>query len=107
MSNLTIKGKTELFGIEVPQIYGGFSDGQKVMLAKTVAENHGRELKVVNQTINMNRERFRDGEHVLEAGIMSKQSIANSSNIYLLSQRGYIRLLKHGRRCGLGEMERN
>ena len=107
MSNLTIKGKTELFGIEVPQIYGGFGSDQKVMLAKTIAEIHGRELFKINELINNNRERFRDGEHVvdlknsilskdalLKAGIMSKQSIANSTNIYLLSQRGYVRLLK-------------
>jgi len=107
MSKLTIKGKTQLFGIEVPQIYGGFGDNQKVMLAKTIAEIHGRELFNVNKLINENRKRFIDGEHILDlkgneavaitlknSGIMTQNAINASTNIYLLSQRGYVRLLK-------------
>lgn len=107
MTNLAILGQTSLCGVSVPNIYGGFGDDRKAMLAKAVAELHGVELKAVNQNINRNRGRFIDGVHVLDlknsvtlsdplltAGIMSKQSIANSENIYLLSERGYVRLLK-------------
>jgi hypothetical protein len=102
-----MKGRTELFGISVPNLYGGFGENQKVMLAKTIAEIHGRELFKINELINNNRERFRDGEHVIDlknnkevaillkdSEIMTQNAINASTNIFLLSQRGYIRLLK-------------
>jgi len=107
MKALRLVGTTTICGVSVPKISGGFSEDKKAMLAKTIAEIHGKELKVVNQAINMNRERFVDGVDVidiknsvnlvdlfLDSGIMSKQSIANSVNIYLLSERGYAKLLK-------------
>lgn len=87
-----------MLGIEIPNVYGGFGENQKSMLAKTIAELHGKEIREINQNINRNRDKFIDGIHVidlknsitlsdslLEHGIMSKQSIANSQNIYLLS----------------------
>lgn len=36
MTDITIKGKTNLFGIEVPNIYGGFSNNQKSLLVKAL-----------------------------------------------------------------------
>ena len=108
MSNLLVKGKTTICGIEVPVVYGGFGKNQKVMLAKTVAEIHNIELKVVNQNIkrHINDGYFKEGvdfidfkksvtssDPLLQLGF-SKQSIANSKNIYLLSQQGYTLLLK-------------
>lgn len=107
MNSLTINGKTTVCGIEVPKIAGGFGLDKPVMLAKTVAELHQMELKAVNQAINKNRSRFRDGidvidlknsvnqiDPLLQAGALSKQSVANSQNIYLLSRIGYGKLLK-------------
>jgi len=107
-SNLVVKGNTTVCGIEVPIVYGGFGKDQKVMLAKTVAEIHNIELKVVNQNIKRHIKDgyFKEGvsfidlkksvtssDPLLQLGF-SKQSIANSKNIYLLSQQGYTLLLK-------------
>ena len=44
MNNLTIKGNTEIFGVNVPKLYGGFGDNQRAMLAKTIAEIHGKKI---------------------------------------------------------------
>jgi len=52
MSNLALKGKVNVCGMEVPNIYGGFGENQKVILAKTVADLHNVELSVVNRNIN-------------------------------------------------------
>lgn len=103
---LIIKGKAKVGTMEFHDIEGGFGKDRKSMLAKDIAEIHDRELKTVNQAINMNRKRFIDKvdiidlksvnqmDPLLEMGIYSKQSIANSNNIYLLSERGYAKLLK-------------
>jgi len=108
MSNLVVKGNTTVCGIEVPIVYGGFGKNQKVMLAKTIAEIHNIELKVVNQNIKRHIKDgyFKEGvgfvdlkksvtssDPLLQLGF-SKQSIANSKYIYLLSQQGYTLLLK-------------
>lgn len=104
--NLEVKGTQQFLGKEIPVIYGGFGSDQKVVLAKTIAEIHKTDLKVINQNINRNIRRFRDGidlidlknsvtvcGSLLDLGF-TKQSIANSSNIYLLSERGYAKLIK-------------
>lgn len=107
MTSLSISGQTSLCGVNVPNIYGGFGNNQKAMLAKTIAELHNREVKEINRLINNNRMRFVDGMHVLDLKsksdfevllnhheIMSQNAINRSENIYLLSERGYVRLLK-------------
>ena len=107
MTNLSILGQTSLCGVSVPNIYGGFGDDRKAMLAKTVAELHGKSVSEVNQNINRNRNRFIDGVHIVDLKtskelvitlsdnqIMTQDAINRSKNIYLLSERGYVRLLK-------------
>ncbi|BBB91018.1 MAG TPA: ORF6N domain-containing protein [Methylomusa anaerophila] len=107
MSNLIIKGKTSLFGIGVPNIFGGFSEDQKAMLVKSIAGIHGKEVIHINAAINRNRNRFIDGEHILDMkqhpqivihlvdnNFLTKMEAAKAEHIYLLSQRGYVRLLK-------------
>lgn len=87
-------------------VEGGFGEGQKVLLAKTIAEIHGTELRTINQTIDRNIEEFEFGVDLLdlknsitncdslsEGGIYTKQQIANSKNIYLLSEQGYMLLV--------------
>lgn len=93
-------------GVEIPVVEGGFGEGQKVLLAKTIAEIHGTELRTINQTIDRNIEEFEFGVDLLdlknsitncdslsEGGIYTKQQIANSKNIYLLSEQGYMLLV--------------
>lgn len=43
-----------------------YHDSKKAMLAKDVALIHGRPVKAINQAINMNRNRFRDGIDIID-----------------------------------------
>ena len=106
MNNLKVQGTQNFMGVEIPVVEGGFGEGQKVLLAKTIAEIHGTELRTINQTIDRNIEEFEFGVDLLdlknsitncdslsEGGIYTKQQIANSKNIYLLSEQGYMLLV--------------
>ena len=105
-SLITIKGMAQVGDMEFSDIEGGFGPGKKAMLAKDIAEIHGRELKVINQVINTNRKRFKDGLHIIDLKgtdfevsltdlkIITPKSAGNTKNIYLLSERGYAILLK-------------
>ena len=105
MNNLVVRGNQEFLGMDIPVIEGGFGEGQKVILAKTIAEILGVELKEINRLINNNIEEFEEGIDIvdlknsvitnhplLELGF-NKQKIANSKNIYLLSEQGYVALV--------------
>lgn len=103
--NLIVKGNINFLGKEIPIIEGGFGEGSKVVLAKTIAEIHESELKEINRLINDNIDEFEEGidiidlknsvgskHSLLELGF-NNQSIANSNNIYLLSEQGYMALV--------------
>lgn len=111
MNELIVKGKQEFMGIEIPVIYGGFGEGQKVMLARDVAEIHNTELKNINQNINRNIKRFRENVDIIDLKLaitpsdchtrdvllnlgFNQSQINASKNIYLLSERGYAKLIK-------------
>lgn len=103
--NLKVKGTQEFLGKEIPVIYGGFGEGQKVVLAKTIAEIHGVNVGDVNRRINDNRSRFRNNIDVIDLKVgyasdallnlgFNQSQINASKNIYLLSERGYAKLIK-------------
>ncbi|MTO22451.1 hypothetical protein GMC25_00030 [Turicibacter sanguinis] len=105
--NLEVKGTQEFLGKQIPVIYGGFGKGQKVVLAKTIAEIHQVEVKYINKLINNNHTRFKDGIDVIDIKNCSsseepqlnqlgftQMQIAKANNIYLLSERGYAKLIK-------------
>lgn len=107
MNNLTIKGTTEVCGITVPNIAGGFGEDKRSMLANYIAEIHAKPLFKVNEAINNNRKRFKDNVDVIDVkahpdsvillmdnGILTQNAINRAANIYLLSERGYAKLLK-------------
>ena len=104
---IKINGLKEIDGMKFHDIEGGFGEGKKAMLVKEIANIHGRELKVINQAINMNRNRFNENIDIVDLKSVnqidrdllnnlgfSNSSIANANNIYLLSERGYAKLLK-------------
>ena len=66
MNNLIVKGTQEFLGKEIPVIEGGFGEGQKTILVKTVAEIHGMPLSKVNQLINNNIDEFEEGIDILD-----------------------------------------
>ena len=98
-------GLVTVCGFKFTGVSGGFGEDKKAMLVKDIAKIHGREVKEVNKLINNKRYRFKDGvdiidlktgyseSPVLQLGI-TKAEYGNSNNIYLLSERGYSKLLK-------------
>ncbi len=105
MNSLKILGQEKVGNFEFTGIEGGFGEGKKSMLVKDIAEIHKRSSKVINQAINMNIKRFRAGVDILDLKAsnfevnlidlgFTQYAINRSNNIYLLSERGYSKLLK-------------
>ena len=106
MNELKNIGKQHIGKYEFTGIEGGFGEGKKAMLVKDIAEIHGSTVKRVNELINRNRKRFKDEVDIID--LLSDESFAvvlndsgfnqnqinASKNIYLLSERGYSKLLK-------------
>ncbi|BDU91737.1 ORF6C domain-containing protein [Clostridium perfringens] len=105
MNNLVLKEKQEFMGIQIPVIEGGFGEGQKVILAKTVAEIHEVSTPDINKLINRNIERFtindlldiKNCQSLSDQQFLSmsftKMQISKAENIFVLSQRGYTKLV--------------
>ena len=106
MNELKNIGKQHIGEYEFTGIEGGFGEGKKAMLVKDIAEIHEREVKVINQTINKNINRFKFDVDIIDLKSKVNQndltekygfevhSVRMSKNIYLLSERGYSKLLK-------------
>lgn len=104
-TKIQVTGVQDFLGKEIPVIEGGFGEGQKVVLAKTIAEIHEVELKKINELINNHLDEFQEGIDVLDLkdnGLyqvpfvelgFSNRDIAISKNIYLLSEQGYMALV--------------
>jgi phage antirepressor YoqD-like protein len=102
---LQVKGTQSFMGKEIPVIEGGFGEGKKVILAKTIAEIHEMNLGKINQLINNNIDEFEDGIDILDLKLndtykvslqelnFSNRDITISKNIYLLSEQGYMALV--------------
>lgn len=105
MNKLKILGTEKVGNFKFTGIEGGFGKNKKSMLVKDIAVIHGKEVRQINQAINMNRKRFKNGIDILDlkennfainlmdSGFTQNQ-INASNNIYLLSERGYAKLLK-------------
>ncbi|MGH1259592.1 MULTISPECIES: ORF6C domain-containing protein [Bacillus] len=110
VNELRVLGKQSIAGYEFTGIEGGFGKDKKAMLVKEVAEIHKKEVKHINQRINENRRRFINSVDVIDllgVGLtdteiqrfgFTQQAInsyrGRNGNIYLLSERGYAKLLK-------------
>lgn len=104
-----IEGRQEFMGKEIPVISGGFGEGRKCICDKTVAEIHGMREADIRRRITNNIKRFKETidfidlkqrvrqmhtlEFLLSLGY-SKQSVTQADHIYLLSERGYAKLIK-------------
>ena len=105
MNGLKIRGVQNFLGNETPVIEGGFGEGQKVVLAKTIAEIHGVRLDKVNDLIKSNIDEFEEGIDLLDLKVnlgkgynfeelgFTKMQFTKSKNIYLLSEQGYMALV--------------
>ena len=105
MNEIIINGTQSFMGKEIPVVEGGFGEGQKVILAKTISEIHDVEVKKVNELINKNLNEFDFGIDILdlkqvdkkdlflENNLFTKAQWGNAKYIYLLSEQGYIALV--------------
>lgn len=107
-NEVKVLGKQEFMGKEIPVVLGGFGEDCKVVTDKMVAEIHGMKNFHVREAINSNVSRFREGVDIIDlkqrigevdtldlvALGYAKQSITQAKNIYLLSERGYAKLIK-------------
>ena len=100
-------GLIEVDGMKFHSIEGGFGEDKRSILVKDIAQIHNMELKVINQNINRNKKRFINNVDIIDLKSVTQSdrdflnevgfgnsSIANSKNIYILSERGYAKLLK-------------
>lgn len=104
-TNIIVKGVCSINGCQIKNIEGGFGENQKCISVKDVAQIHDQTYKEINRRINDNIERFKKGKDIIdikpggyeplgqEMGY-SKQSFNQTNNIYILSERGYFKLIK-------------
>ena len=106
MKALKVLGTEHIGNIKFTGIEGGFGKGKKAMLIRDIALIHKQTVGNINLLINRNRKRFKDGIDIIDlktnqnfAIVLSKSGFTQnqinaSSHIYLLSERGYAKLLK-------------
>lgn len=108
----TIKtnGLIKIGDYEFTSIEGGFGKDKKSMLVKDIANIHNKKVYHINELINNNRNRFKNNVDIIDLlGIglndtelkdfgFSQQMInsyrGRNGSIYILSERGYSKLLK-------------
>jgi len=108
-STLAVNGTQQFMGRIIPIVYGGFGSDQKCMCDKTIAEIHNQPNYKIRERISDNIKRFKesvdymdfkkgtretDTLKTLQNLGYSKQAITQADHIYILSERGYAKLIK-------------
>ena len=109
MEQIMICGRQKFMGGEIPIVAGGFGAGKKCVSDKTIAEIHDTAEREIRRRITENIRRFKENidfidlkQRVGESHTLdllqdlgyAKQSITQAEHIYLLSERGYAKLIK-------------
>ena len=105
MNNIIINGTQDFMGVKVPVIEGGFGEGKRCLTDKVISEIHNMKMIHVRETLNKNIKRFKEGVDFINLKRIddndtltkmgyAKQSITQAEHIYLLSERGYAKLIK-------------
>ncbi|MCC0662438.1 phage antirepressor KilAC domain-containing protein [Clostridioides sp. ZZV15-6597] len=109
MNDLNIKGKQKFMNLEIPIIEGGFGEDKKCMTDKTISEIHNQPNFKIRERIKDNIKRFREDIDIIDLKVIrdtddnlellqtlgySKMQISKADNIFLLSERGYSKLIK-------------
>lgn len=108
-NELKVTGKQVFSGKEIPVVLGGFGADKKCMSDKTIAEIHFMREPEIRKAIVRNIARFKEnidfvdlkqrGNEMTTLELLqnlgyAKQSITQADHIYLLSERGYAKLIK-------------
>lgn len=102
---LKVIGRENVGGYEFTGIEGGFGKGKRGVLVRDIADIHNRTTGVINQNIERNISRFKKGVDIVDLkdsnflitlsdNGFTQNQINRSSHIYMLSERGYAKLLK-------------
>ena len=103
-NELRVNGTQKFMGIDIPIIEGGFGENCRVITAKTIAEIHEVGVKRINELINNNLKRFKKNIDIID--LLSSEDFKvvvndlglkgsnRTKNAYLLSERGYAKLIK-------------
>ena len=105
MNDLKVLGTEKIGSLEFTGIEGGFGENKRAMLVKDIALIHDRPVKAINQAIERQLNRFKNGIDILDLKVenfavtlsdlgFNQGQINASKHIYLLSERGYAKLLK-------------
>nr|DAL73397.1 MAG TPA: antirepressor protein [Caudoviricetes sp.] len=105
VASIDVKGTQEFMGKEIPVVEGGFGEGKRCLTDKTIAEIHSMRDGDVRRRVTDHIKRFKEGIDYIDLQRVhdtqtliglgySKQSITQAKNIYLLSERGYAKLIK-------------
>lgn len=105
MEALKVLGTEKIGKFEFTGIEGGFGEGKKAMLVRDVAVIHNQPLKEINRRITENIKRFKTGIDLIDllSGSEPLRNFAKENgligsnrtqHVYLLSERGYAKLLK-------------
>lgn len=109
MNDLVVTGKQEFMGKDIPVVLGGFGSDKKCVSDKTIAEIHNVPATEIRRRVTDNIKRFREKVDVIDLKQRmgeshtlallqnldyAKQSITQAEHIYILSERGYAKLIK-------------
>ena len=107
MNELQVKGTQDFMGKEIPVVEGGFSKDKRCLTDKTISEVHDMKVIHVREALNKNIKRFKENmdfidlkdiddidNNILVSLNYSKMQISKAKHIYLLSERGYAKLIK-------------
>lgn len=105
----SVTGTQNFMGHEIPVVLGGFGENAKCISDKTIAEIHGQPAYEIRKSVGRNITRFNKGvdyidlaersneittlDLALQLGY-SKQAVKQADHIYLLSERGYAKIIK-------------
>lgn len=109
MYEIIVNGSQSFLGKELPVIYGGFGENQKCICDKTISQIHKMETFNIRARITENIRRFKENIDFidLKKGICeiktfellinlgyTRTAITQAEHIYILSERGYVKLIK-------------
>lgn len=102
-----VSGNQSFMGKDIPVVLGGFGKDKKCVSDKTIAEIHGMRESDIRRRISDNIKRFKekidfidlkscasDAQQLLIQLGYTQMQISKAEHIYLLSERGYAKLIK-------------
>lgn len=109
MNKLISKGEQEFLGQVIKVIEGGFGENKRILFDTQIAQIHGMKNFHIRESIKTLIEKGRFHENVdyidikqgigdidtsIFEGVYSKQALIQAKNIFVLSERGYTKLIK-------------